>query len=278
MIIRQENQLKYITIHHDAIPHDNRFKTIKDWAIYLDSLHKKRTWAEAMKTKGEKGYRYLSYHYIVDHIGNHLHTQELKYERYHASDSRRGATSHNRWGIAICMRGYFHTPINNKPSEAQWKKVATLIYRLEKKLGRKLIIRGHNETSVTPTACPGSIIGTHRTAYLKRIIDFRNYLHINGEPALPPTLPKPPSCEELLRTRNNELIIANDRILKLEGDLKTERVAYNEREVEIEKLVNEAVHEKEQAQMDLRVAKDELKDYRELDLMSLIRLWLDRGQ
>jgi hypothetical protein len=202
---RRLSDIKYITLHHSAVPNDGRFPNLRAEARQFDLWHKSRSWAEAMKTPGEQGCKYIAYHYLVNDKGEHLHTQNIEYERYHASDSGRGAESHNKYGIGICMSGYFHYPYNEVPTEAQWKKVGTLIYRLEKKLNRSLIVRGHRETALAATSCPGDKVGNYNEKFIKRIIDYTNWLHKNGEPI-------EDTCEEKLKAATEE-----NKVLKLES-------------------------------------------------------------
>ena len=176
---REWQDIKFVTIHHSAV--ERPYSNLPLEATTFDRWHSQKTWAADYKTGGEKGFRYISYHYIVNQKGEHLHVQNLEYKRAHATDSARGELSHNEWGIAICMSGNFQT---QKPTEAQVKKVATLIYLLEQpeRLGKSLIVRGHNETALKPTACPGKNLGNHKRGVIRDIIDMVNKWHEEGYP------------------------------------------------------------------------------------------------
>jgi len=229
---RNLSDIKYITIHHSAVVAD--YPNLETEASQFNSWHKSKSWAEDMKTDGK--YPYISYHYLVNKKGEFIQTQDLKYQRYHAGDLARGATSHNLWGIAICMSGYFHPPYNQVPTEAQWKRVGAIIYRLEKELGKSFIVRGHNETSIDPTSCPGDVVGKHTSGYLKKIIDYANWLHENGEPTETP----PVTCEDRIREAVDAVEASkNNQISKITDELNKTRKEVSEGLAEVGRLKEE---------------------------------------
>ena len=164
--------------------------------------HSKKSWAEETKTGGEYGYSYLAYHIAVAKDGHEIRTQDDKYVLYHAGDNARGKDSFNLHGIGVLLDGNYETEI---PTPHQKEALARIIARFERKYKVNVIVRGHKQTSLTATACPGVNIGTHENGFLKEAIARANEIIKNGETDEPlNTPPVNPEVEEL-RKKMEEL-------------------------------------------------------------------------
>ncbi len=160
--------IKFATIHHSSVmPGAANATEAKRRASSYDSYHGSKSYA--IETKDEYGFKYISYHYLIARNGYVLKTQHPKYVRYHATDNARGAESHNLWGIAILLDGNFEV---ETPSSAQLEAAARIIADFNKKNRVRLIVKGHKETSINGTDCPGETMGlsTQSTSKLSRII------------------------------------------------------------------------------------------------------------
>jgi hypothetical protein len=170
---RNLSAIKYITIHHSATVNASQdMATLKTRARVYDTQHSKKSYA--LETDGKFGYKWISYHYLVSFKGDVLQVQDIKFERNHAGDRARGVDSHNIYGIAICVDMNTTT---HKISNSVKRAIATIIYNLERQLGKRLTVRTHKETSLTATACAGVLMGTHKTGVCKEIIDMVNEMY-----------------------------------------------------------------------------------------------------
>ena len=245
MAILRKGKLIGVCIHHSVYKPANNLEELKAQAKLFDSWHKSKEWAETIKTNGEFGYKYIEYHYLLGLDGSLLQVQDEKYVLYHAGDNFRGDLSFNLHGIAICLTGNYE---NDKPTEAQMLTLVKLIRDIQNRYKIDALVRGHKETSQTPTACPGKNIGTSSSGWLKEVIK-----NVNNQAYPPTTLPEPPQqteCEkevERLKTENkgltNELTALKSQVEKLENELKLQkdRVAFledslKERDKEIKEL------------------------------------------
>jgi len=245
MAILRKGKLIGVCIHHSVYKPANNLEELKAQAKLFDSWHKSKEWAETIKTNGEFGYKYIEYHYLLGLDGSLLQVQDEKYVLYHAGDNFRGDLSFNLHGIAICLTGNYE---NDKPTEAQMLTLVKLIRDIQNRYKIDALVRGHKETSQTPTACPGKNIGTSSSGWLKEVIK-----NVNNQAYPPTTLPEPPQqteCEkevERLKTENkglsDELVTLKSQVEKLENDLKLQkdRVGFlegslKERDEEIKEL------------------------------------------
>ncbi len=194
-----------ICVHHSAVSPgaDNIFDLKKRLAQY-EITHSKKSWAEETKTGGEYGYSYLAYHIAVSKDGHEMITQDDKYILYHAGDNARGKDSFNLHGIAVLLDGNYETEI---PTPHQKEALARIIARFERKYKVNVIVRGHKQTSLTATACPGVNIGTHENGFLKEAIARANEIIKNGESDEPLNAPSAPIDDETeeLRKKVEEL-------------------------------------------------------------------------
>jgi len=167
---RDLKSIKYVTIHHSAVaPGSNNLEELKVRAVSHDRHHGNKDYALA--TKGEKGFKYISYHYMIARDGSILQVQDIKYQRYHATDTFRGTKSHNTYGIAILLEGNFDV---EETSPAQLNAAVNLIKYLQRQLNTRLEIKGHSEQAhpANPTSCPGKNMGTtaDRLSKLSQIV------------------------------------------------------------------------------------------------------------
>lgn len=165
---RPLGNIYFITIHHAAGRGARDLTELRAHAASYDNYHKYQGWTT--ETKGEHGYSYLAYHYMIGRDGSLIQTQDIKYVRNHAADTARKQASHNLHGIGILIDGDFER--GEVPTLAQLNAAASLIKKLQFKLSRQLVIKGHRETSLTGTSCPGKNIGlsTDPKSNLSRII------------------------------------------------------------------------------------------------------------
>lgn len=165
---------KYITIHHSAVsPGASNLSVLKQRARSYERSHKNRAVAKSWpsKTDGKYGFFWISYHYLISKNGDVLQVQNTKFQRIHATDSGRGSKSHNLHGIAICFDGNYQ---NEAVTQKQIEAAGKLIYDLEKKYKVSFIVRGHKQTALLATSCPGVNMGDNRSGAIHKIIKFTN--------------------------------------------------------------------------------------------------------
>ena len=92
----------------------------------------------------QNGWPGIGYHYVIGKDGEIVQTNRLSTVSYHTSGQ-------NTRSIGICLTGNYDT---QSPPEAQLDACVRLIKYLEKRLGQKLDISGHNQFS--SKSCPGS--------------------------------------------------------------------------------------------------------------------------
>lgn len=212
-VIRQGNPDR-ILCHHSAVaPGADNLSDLRKRLASYEITHSKKSWAEETKTGGEYGYYYLAYHIAVAKDGHEIRTQDDKYVLYHAGDNARGKDSFNLHGIGVLLDGNYETEI---PTLHQKEALARIIARFERKYKVNVIVRGHKQTSLTATACPGVNIGTHENGFLKEAIARANEIIKNGETDEPlnvETSPEPINCEK-----------EREEIRKLQDQLKDSQI------------------------------------------------------
>jgi hypothetical protein len=190
---RNPANIRFVTLHHSGA---NKYAgapnnaALKVKAAQYNGDHKKKEWAERTKTDGKFGYPYISYHYMIGRDGSVLQVQDDLWLRYHAGDS-----DHNMYGIAICIDGNYD---QFKMTDAQVNAAANLIKMLNKRYGRKLVVRTHGEVSDTKTSCAGMNIGktSDPNSVASRIIRISD----SASPApQPPVTPSAPNADLVTR-------------------------------------------------------------------------------
>lgn len=128
---RDFTDIEAITVHHDAIPHGNRWDdTILE---QIKQTHINKNWPGA------------SYHFWIGRTGKIYQLNDLDWITWH--DSK------NTNSIGICVNGYFHPDVNDTPEKRQLDSLYWLIRHLLEQYGKHITVRGHRD--VSSTACPG---------------------------------------------------------------------------------------------------------------------------
>ncbi len=167
---RELNEINFATIHHSATyPGATTEAQGKMRAQSYDNYHSSKSYA--LETKGEYGYKWISYHYMVTRDGSVIPLQHAKYVRNHATDNYLGSKSHNRWGLAVLLDGNFDV---EKPTDAQLESASQLIAKFNHTHRKNVEIKGHKEQAISsaPTNCPGKYMGisTQIRSKLRKII------------------------------------------------------------------------------------------------------------
>lgn len=228
-VIRRGNPNR-ILCHHSAVsPGADNLNDLKKRLASYEIHHSKKSWAEETKTGGEYGYYYLAYHIAIAKDGHELRTQDDKYILYHAGDNARGKDSFNLHGIGVLIDGNYETEI---PTPHQKEALARIIARFERKYKVNVLVRGHKETSLTGTACPGKNIGTHDQGFMKEAIERANEIIKNNETDEPLNA-SPATPENNLEEIKKELEGLRVRVGQLEATII-------EKDAQISQLSNEA--------------------------------------
>lgn len=193
MAVLRTGALDRIALHHAAVngvPAD--LTALKKRLAGYEITHSKKTWAETIKTKGEYGYFYMEYHIAIAGNGHELRLQDDKYVLYHAGDNARGVDSFNLHGVGVLIDGNYMT---DKPNAKQLEAFARIIARYQNKYKVDVIVRGHKQTSLTGTSCPGTNLGDNTTGFLKNAITRANEIIAKKLPTNPlqdDVVPPPP--------------------------------------------------------------------------------------
>jgi len=217
---RGKKSIKYFVIHHgaDGKPAKN-WTALKKKAKIYNNWHSKRPWANEIKTRGEKGYKYISYHYLIAQNGAVLQTQDVKYSRYHCGDCCKNNDSANKYGIAIEMVGNFE---QYKPSKASLGAIVKLIGDFEKKYKVDTKVRGHRDRGKLcklATSCPGKnlykfISGGSKSRMVKWINEYKK----TGK--LPSELLPSEKCEDKLKKCETDRIVLSDHLVGCANNLR----------------------------------------------------------
>lgn len=226
-----------ICIHHSAVaPGAKDLSELKKRCASYEVTHSKKTWAETIKTAGEYGYYYVEYHTAIARNGHELRLQDDKYVLYHAGDNARGKDSFNLHGTALLIDGNYETE-NYTPE--QLEGTGRYIARFQKKYKVDVIVRGHKETSLSATACPGKNLGTHDSGFIKLAIARANEIIKNNlptnpiqedKPVEPPVPPELIACQKEVEGLKTQIDSLTGAVGALEGDKKVlgERVEFLE--------------------------------------------------
>jgi hypothetical protein len=258
-----------ICLHHAAVngvPAD--LPALRKRLAGYEVTHSKKTWAETTKTKGEYGYYYLAYHIAIAGNGHELRTQDDKYVMYHAGDNARGVDSFNLHGIGVLIDGNYMT---DQPNANQLEAFARIIARFEKQYGVDVLVRGHKQTSLTGTSCPGTNLGDNTAGFLKNAITRANEIIKNNLPTNPlqedPIVLEPTECEKQVKRLEEQLSacnealgasrasverltvdlgLAKERVEFLEGTMAIRETEYKDLELELKNSEEEVVKIKEE--------------------------------
>jgi len=218
MAILKKGQEIGVCVHHSVYTPAKNKTELKAQAKLFNTWHSSKSWAEDIKTKGEFGYPYIEYHYLMATNGSLLQVQDEKYVLYHAGDAFRGIDSFNLHGVAVCLTGNYQ---NDKPTSAQMLSLVKLIRDVQNRYKIDARVRGHKETSKSPTACPGTNIGTSKSGWLKQAIVNTN--NSKYPPVTPPAPPAPPEAPEVTKLKKD--------IVSLKKEIGTLKEALDEANV-----------------------------------------------
>lgn len=250
-VIRQGNPNR-ICVHHSAVaPGADNLNDLRQRLASYEITHSKKSWAQETKTGGEHGYYYVAYHIAVAKDGHEMRVQDDKYVLYHAGDNARGKDSFNLHGIGVLLDGNYETEI---PTPHQKEALARIIARFERQYKVNVLVRGHKQTSLTGTACPGVNIGTHDKGFLKEAIARANEILKNGEtdePLNTPATPPPNPEVEELRKKVEELS-------KKVGTLEGQNAELTKRLAEKDAIIAQIQAECQKWQKEAKSANDNL--------------------
>lgn len=205
---RDSNELIGFAIHHAGFANPtkgaanmaellNRAQSYDLHHSFKDYSQPKNGSNDAKYTDGKLGYKWLLYHVLIARDGATLYVQDFKWERWHASDNWRLASSLNRHGVAILLDGNFEY---ENPTEQQIQAAAKVVYDYEQKQNQRgLLVLGHRETSgpAFPTGCPGKNMGTSLAGDVQRIRAIATAMHagipVPPIPPVPVPVPTPPT-------------------------------------------------------------------------------------
>ncbi len=226
MAILREGKPNRICLHHAAVNGiPANIEELKKRLTGYEITHSKKSWASKIKTPGEFGYNYIEYHRAIAGNGHEITLQDDKYVLYHAGDNARGKDSFNLHGIAVLIDGNYMT---DQPNDLQLEAFARIIARFEKKYGVDVIVRGHKETSLTGTSCPGTNLGDSKQGFLRKAIDRANVIVKQNLPTnpiqedTPVTPPEPPQdteCEKRIKRLEGELEARETTVKTLTSEL-----------------------------------------------------------
>lgn len=221
MVLRTGNPNR-IALHHAGvagIPAD--LTALKKRLAGYEITHSKKTWAETIKTPGEYGYYYIEYHIAIAGNGHELRLQDDKYVLYHAGDNARGDDSFNLHGIAVLIDGNYMT---DKPNANQLEAFARIIARFEKQYVVDVLVRGHKQTSLSATSCPGTNLGDNTSGFLKDAITRANEiikLNLPTNPLQDDQIPQEPTeCEKQVERLTGENTQLTEALGSLQEGLK----------------------------------------------------------
>ena len=257
-----------ICLHHAAVqgvPAD--LTALKKRLAGYEITHSKKTWAETIKTPGEYGYNYIEYHIAIAGNGHELRLQDDKYVLYHAGDNAKGKESFNLHGIAVLIDGNYEI---DQPNDNQLEAFARIIARFEKQYKVDVIVRGHKETSLSATACPGKNLGTHTQGFLKNAIARANEILKNNlptnplqdDPQGPVIAPELTECQNEVKRLKEEIKARETDLTASQGLLMIKEREYGELESDYSR-VKEERDRFESQYMDVTKELNELKEGRD---------------
>lgn len=217
---RAVNTIKVITVHHTA----DQFEGNDDQTLTRE--------AQVHINNGWPG---LSYHYFICRTGN-------IYKINNHSD----VTWHDavNWdSIGIALMGYFHPPVNQKPTEAQLKSLKWLLDQLSTQYPEfpadQNDVYGHRERSAT--ACPGD-------GFWNKVVDYRKN---NGNVSWGEAQPDTSACPAHILRKSSSF----DKVCHFFGLMDSDVVTYEQ----IEKLIKEYKDQAELYKNELIQANEKIR-------------------
>lgn len=177
---RPEGNIRKVICHHDAVVRPHNYDSV---ARYRNEA------AVHYKSLGPG----LQYHVKIDNVGQIFWIRPFTATLWHA-----GNLAVNKTSIAICLDGYFHPGVNQKPTREQLEALQQLLVNLCTKHPEfpadQNDVFGHRE--ISSTACPGNELFPY-------VVQFRNTGKITPQadivydwPSLQPNSPTPPTTPE----------------------------------------------------------------------------------
>lgn len=147
---RNPNGIKFITVHHDAIPQTGQ--TADQVLSQVMGIH-----------NTQKGWPGVSYHFYIHTDGTVYQLNKFEDVTWHDS---------NNWdSIGVMLHGYFHPDYNNKPTDAQLKSLKELLDWLCTQNPQFPAdhddVVGHRDR--WSTACPGNELYPYVTDYKAKL-------------------------------------------------------------------------------------------------------------
>jgi N-acetylmuramoyl-L-alanine amidase len=129
-----------LVVHHDAAIVSGPYNTMKRIKIEAD-YHVKQGW------------KHLSYHYVIDNVGDVYQCLQDTEIGYHA-----GNYVVNKKSIAVCLHGNFEKQNPTPKQLAALERFVNWITteRPDLPILLKKSVKGHREVRLKGTACPGS--------------------------------------------------------------------------------------------------------------------------
>lgn len=201
---RDVKTIKVFSVHHDAIPQDNR--TADEVMKSIFGIH-----------NGQKGWPGMSYHYYIHRDGTIYQVNKHEWVTW--------IDGVNWDALGIVLNGYFHTPYNNDPVNNGGVQLKALRFLLDKLSTQhpefpagKGDVYAHRERA--STACPGD----KAFGYVK---DYRDKLGnvpwgaYTNEPTPEPT-PPTPTIPEVIENENQKIkILGNVKTIKEVSEILT---------------------------------------------------------
>lgn len=178
---RPVGNITSIIVHHDAAtrPHD------------YDSVARYRSEAAAHYQNLGPG---LQYHFKIDNVGEIFWIRPFNATLWQAGD-----LAVNRTSIAICLDGYFHSPVNQQPTREQLEALKQLLDWLCTQHPEFPATTGdvYGHRQVTATACPGDLLFPYVDEYRRTgeitIPGSIGYDWPTFQPQAPTPAPVPPT-------------------------------------------------------------------------------------
>lgn len=207
---RAVSGIKVFSIHHDAIPQNDRPAEVVMQQIF--TTHKNNGWPG------------MSYHYYIHRDGTVYQVNKHEWVTW---------VDGVNWDcIGIVLNGYFHTPHNNKPTQAQLKALKELLDWLSTEHPElpadQSGVYAHRERAAT--SCPGDNTFPYVKEYREKLGDVN--WGATPEPPQPPITADAERALKILREAQIEFNHGNlegtaaalrgaaQRLPQIENDLK----------------------------------------------------------
>lgn len=138
----KKEDIKYLIVHHEGV------KT----PLFYDTY--KRTLTDA-RVHVAKGWGHISYHYVIDNVGDIFQCLPETEVGYHA-----GNLDVNNHSIAVCVQGNYEVQNFTPRQQKALRELCTYLFTARPDLPNLVWegLKGHNEVREGGTACPGKNI------------------------------------------------------------------------------------------------------------------------